>query len=78
MKKLQCAKRAEIERQIGLHDDSGVDSVSRSTTPTSDSASVSPVPFADITTDKNSKGSKKVRASKYAENSPEHATAAIM
>ena len=49
VKKLQAAKRSEIERQIGnLHDDSGVESTSRSTTPTSDAHSVSPVPFARV------------------------------
>jgi deoxyadenosine/deoxycytidine kinase len=70
VKQLQSAKRTEIERQIGLHDDSGVDSVSRSTSPsTSDTAS--PVPFADITTaEKNSKDS-----SKRAAFSSEKATA---
>ena len=53
MKKLQAAKRSEIEKLIGmngvgqLHEDSGVESNSRSTTPTS-SDSLSPVPFADV------------------------------
>ena len=46
VKKLQAAKRAEIEKEIEKMDDSGI---SRSTTPTSSRGeSVSPIPFADI------------------------------
>jgi len=46
VKKLQAAKRAEIEKEIEKLDDSGI---SRSTTPTSSRGeSVSPIPFADI------------------------------
>merc|ERR1711935_972311 len=46
VKKLQAAKRAEIEKEIEKLDDSGI---SRSTTPTSSRGeSVNPIPFADI------------------------------